>query len=194
MEGAKIWVAHVDLKTGEVREILPEGMYVDARLAKDSADMTYIQVYPLKTDYTRKGGIEFELRKLNLKEPGEQKILIEKKVKYMGYGGSNPLGLVWNEANDQFGWSEKGDIFIQGIDEDSARNLTKQEDAEEEEKEAGEEKAEGKLEEKKDEKIDKETDDEKDKGEEKKKEKIQFSVMSWSYDSAKILAGSEKGW
>lgn len=185
MEKAKIWVAQVDLKTGEVREILPEGMYMDARFVKDSADMTYIQVYPLKTDYMRKGGIEFELRKLNLKEPGETKVLIEKKERYMGYGGSNPLGLVWNEANDHFAWSEKGDIFVQGIDDDGARNLTKQEDVEDEEKEENKEKEEDKLEKKKDEEKDRDK---------KEKEKIQFSVMSWSFDSSKILAGSEKGW
>ncbi|MFC2164488.1 alpha/beta hydrolase family protein [Acidobacteriota bacterium] len=187
MEAAKIWIGHVTLKTGDVKEILSEGLYVDTRLAKDSKYMTYIQVYPIKTDYTRKGGIEFELRKLNLEELGESKVLIEKKEKYMGFGGSNPLGLVWNETNDQFAWSEKGDIFVQGISEDSARNLTKQEDVKEEGQDEDKEKAENKLEEKKD--------DEKDRGEDKKeKDKAQFSVVSWSFDGTKILAGSEKGW
>jgi len=187
MERAKIWIGHVVLKTSEVREILPVGMYLDVRLAEDSADMTYIQVEPLKTDYSRKGGIEFELRKINLKEPGEPKILIEKKERYIGYGEGNPLGLVWNETNDQFAWSEKGDIFVQGIEEEKPRNLTKQKDVDEEGTAGEDEKAEDKAKAKKDKEKDKKKD-------EKEEEKIEFSVMSWSYDSAKILAGSEKGW
>jgi dipeptidyl aminopeptidase/acylaminoacyl peptidase len=194
MEGGKVWIGHVDLKTGEVREILPESLYADVRLAKNSADMTYIQAYPIKTDYTRKGGVEFELRKLNVKELGEPKILIEKKERYMGFGGGNPLGLIWNETNDRFAWSEKGDIYVQGIDEESARNLTKQEDSADEGKEA-EDEVEDKPAEKKGEMKEIERDKEKDREkEQEKKEKVQFSVMSWSYDGMEILAGTEKGW
>ena len=43
--------AVVDIKTGEVKELLPEGRYNSMRLAKDDSLITYAMTYPLKTAY-----------------------------------------------------------------------------------------------------------------------------------------------
>jgi len=166
--------AIVTLKTQAVKELLPESRYSNVRLAQDDSFLTYVETFPIKTEYGqnyyRQGGREYELFRLNLREPLEPKTLIKR--------GKKRLNFSWNEENTLFAWADEGDIFVQSADEEESRNLTKDKVKPEEEPE------------KKD--KDKTSTDAEKKEDEKKK--VRFSLVRFSPDGAKILASTEKGY
>ncbi|MCJ7681916.1 MAG: hypothetical protein MUP70_14390 [Candidatus Aminicenantes bacterium] len=109
--------AVVDTTTGRVEELLPEGHYGQIRLSENDTFLTYVQSHPLKTSYSREGGEEYELMRLDLKDRLNPRILIKRDKKR--------LRLSWNKINTLFAWEDEGDIFLQSVDETEARNLTK---------------------------------------------------------------------
>lgn len=125
--------ARVNLRDGSVQELLPEERYSQLRVAEDNTFITYVITRPLKTDYERQGGEEYDLVRLNLQSGAAPKVLIKENKKR--------LSLSWNEENTLFAWADEGDIFIQSVEETEARNLTKDKTKPEEgDAEAGEEK------------------------------------------------------
>jgi len=142
----------VDLKSRNVTELLPGGNYGNFRQAESGAFMTYVRNYPLKTDYTRRGGTEYELMMLDLQNGGEPKVLREKEEKR--------LNLTWSDDNTTYAWTDKGDILVQSVFDEEPRNLTK-----DKVKPTGDDTA-----------------------------KVKFSVMRWSRDGSKLLAGTKKGY
>ena len=113
--------ALIELKSHTIKELLPEGRYSGVRLAEDNTFITFIQTYPIKTEYGqnyyRNGGREYELFQLGLKDKAEPKTLIKRREKR--------LNLSWNKDNTMFAWEDEGDIFFQTVEEAKARNLTK---------------------------------------------------------------------
>jgi len=110
-------VAQVDLDSRKVTDLLKESRYRDLRLTKDGASVLVTQFFPMKTDYTRKGGTEYELSRLDLRAQGEPKVLIERTEKRLNFS--------WNEENTHFAWADSGHIFRQSILEDKPLKLTK---------------------------------------------------------------------
>jgi len=110
-------IVKANLQEGSVTELLPESRYNDVRIAEDGSFLTYIHYFPIKTDYTRKGGTEYELLMLALTGKTEPKVLIEREEKR--------LNLRWNKENTMFAWADKGDIFMQSVFEEKPVNLTK---------------------------------------------------------------------
>jgi len=166
--------AIVNLKTRTVKELLPESCYSSVRLAKDDSFLTYVEIFPIKTEYGqnyyRQGGREYELFRLNLQGPLEPRTLIKR--------GKKSLNLSWNEENTLFSWADEGDIFVQSVDETESRNLTK--DKVKPEEEEPEEKDKDKT------SIDAEK--------KKEKEKVRFSLIRFSPDGSKLLASTKKGY
>lgn len=167
--------AHVDLKSRQVRELLPEERYGQVRLAEDGSFLTYFITYPIKTEYGqnyyRQGGREYALYRLGLIGKPEPITLIERQKKR--------LSLSWNEENTLFAWADEGDIFIQAVDESEARNLTK-------------DKVKPEPEEKKEEKSKAAKDEEA--GKKEKEKKVRFSLIRFSPDGSKLLARTKKGY
>jgi dipeptidyl aminopeptidase/acylaminoacyl peptidase len=173
----------VDIGSGEVEMILEENRHYDVRIAKDDTFLTYVQMYPIKTEYGenyyREGGREYELFKLDLQGEAEPVALIKRTDKR--------LNLSWNEENTMFAWADEGDIFVQSVFEAESRNLTKDKVLPEEEtKEDEKDKKKNKM------KAAKE-DEDKDKDKDKKEKKVRFSMMQWSPDGTKLLARTNKG-
>lgn len=168
--------ALVDISSGAVEEILPEDRYSGFRFGDDGSYAVYIVTYPVKTDYEQTsyagGGREYELFRLDLDGEAEPSTLIERSERR--------LRLQWNEENSLFAWADKGDIFIQSVDETEARNLTEGKVKAEEEDEAEVKK------EKKNETI--------DKNDKKEETKVRFSLMRFSPDGSKLLASTKKGY
>jgi len=166
--------ATVTLQTQAVKELLPESRYSNVRLAQDDSFLTYVETFPIKTEYGqnyyRQGGREYELFRLNLREPLEPSTLTKRGKKRQNFS--------WNEENTLFAWADEGDIFVQSVDEAESRNLTKDKVKPEEEPE------------KKD--KDKTSTDAEKKEDEKKK--VRFSLVRFSPDGAKILASTKKGY
>ena len=120
-QGSLLIPALIELKDHTVKELLPEGRYSGIRLAEDNTFITFIQTYPIKTEYGQNyysnGGREYELFQLDLKDKAEPKTLIKRREKR--------LNLSWNKDNTIFAWEDEGDIFFQTVEETNARNLTK---------------------------------------------------------------------
>ena len=161
--------AAVDLKSGDVTELLPEERYSGVRLSGDDSFITYSITYPLKTSYDRKDGTEYELYRFDLKEGGEPQILINR--------GAKRLRPSWNEENTLFAWADEGDIFIQSVDETEPRNLTKDKVKPEKDNIENKEETADKKEEK-----------------DKKEKKVRFSLNRFSPDGRKLLAQTDKGY
>ncbi len=161
--------ALVDLDKGQVEELLPEGRYSSIRLAKNDSFLTYVETYPLKTEYGqnyyREGGREYQLFRLDMTLEADPKSLIERT--------KNRLDLRWNEENTAFAWADEGDIFVQSVEDTAPRNLTKDKVKPEE----AEEKA-----------------DRKDPVEELKPKKVRFSLQRWAPDGSQLLASTSKGY
>ena len=110
-------VAIVNLETRKIKEILPEGRYNSLRQSKISPYISYIQYFPQKTSYDRKGGTDYALMTLNLEQDSiKPDTLIERVEKR--------LNLSWNENNDTFAFADSNQIFIQSITEEKPKNLT----------------------------------------------------------------------
>jgi dipeptidyl aminopeptidase/acylaminoacyl peptidase len=169
--------AIVDTNSGEVGEILAEDIYFNMRMAKDDTFLTYVQMYPIKTEYGenyyREGGREYELFRLDLQDEAEPVVLIQRTDKR--------LDLFWNEENTMFAWADEGDIFVQSVFEAEAKNLTKDKVKPEEEEKADDSHT----------KTDPMTAGVKDK--DKKEKKVRFTMIRWSPDGTKLLARTKKG-
>ncbi|MBN2247014.1 MAG: S9 family peptidase [Candidatus Aminicenantes bacterium] len=171
----------VDLKTRELKELLPEERYGNLRLAKDDSFITYVVTSPVKTEYGqnyyRQGGREYELFRLDLYPGAEAKTLVKRHEKRLDFS--------WNEENTLFAWEDEGDIFIQSVDAIEPKNLTKDKIKPEEEKIA--------LATNKSEVKDNKDIAKKDKDSDKKDEKVRFSLIRFSPDGIRLLAGTKKG-
>lgn len=124
-----------EVKSGDVRELLPEDRYRSIRLAKDDSFITYAVTTPSKTLYTRKReGEKSVLSRLDLETGSEPQVLVNWEEKRRSFS--------WNEDNTLFAWADEGDIYFQSVEEDEPKNLTKDKVKPEEEKEPeeGEEK------------------------------------------------------
>ena len=113
----------VNLKTQEVRELLPEGHYSRIRTSGNDSFMTYVVTKHLKTTYRERNGREYELFRLDLKEGAKPRSLLKM--------GTKLLRISWNkeenEAGDgtRFAWADKGDIFLGSAEDGEISNLTK---------------------------------------------------------------------
>ena len=131
--------AVVDVKSGNVREMMPEDRYRSIRLAGDDSFITYSVTTPSKTLYGRKReGEKSVLARLNLKAGAEPQTLVKWEEKRLGFS--------WNEENTMFAWADEGDIYFQTVEETEPKNLTKDKVKPEEKKEPEEEGEEGKEE------------------------------------------------
>jgi len=110
--------AVVDVKSGDVRELMPEDQYRSIRLAGDDTYITYSVTTPVKTLYARKReGEKSVLARIDLKAGAEPQTLVKWEEKRLGFS--------WNEENSMFAWVEEGDIFLQSVEETEPHNLTK---------------------------------------------------------------------
>ncbi|MFC1564972.1 S9 family peptidase [candidate division KSB1 bacterium] len=108
--------AVVNLKKRDVRELLPAMRISQIRQEENGDFITYIESTPLKTVYDRRGGTEYELFMLDMAGNAEPKTVVKKTTER--------LSLTWNNKNDTFAYSKKGNVFVQSVNEEEGRNLT----------------------------------------------------------------------
>ncbi|HHS14350.1 MAG TPA: S9 family peptidase [bacterium] len=109
-------LVRTDTESGRVETVLPEGRYTDLRLTRDGLKLSWVQYYPVKTDYSREGGTDYELKVMTLKDTAVH-VLHERSGKR--------IQRLWNEDNTVMAWSDRGHIFIQALDDTAARSLTR---------------------------------------------------------------------
>lgn len=107
--------AAVDIRDGETRELESEMVFSDFHLAGDGAFFAYVREFPVKTDYARQGGTEYELRLENW-EGDESRVLRERS--------DEEPDTDWNPAGDRYAFEDDGNIYLRDVERDSAENIT----------------------------------------------------------------------
>lgn len=104
-------LAQVDLSSGNVEELTPEGSIDDLNQAESGEFITFTEVYPTKTDYQRSGGAEYALVKLSMNN-GAVDTLVSRS--------DEEPDADWNHAGDRYAFSEDGKVYLRStVDEDS---------------------------------------------------------------------------
>ena len=164
-------LAEVDLATGLPRVILPERRLSSYAVARDGSFITFQEDVTTKTDYDVIGGTDNALRMIQA-AGGEPVTIVEAK-------DLKGLTLRWSDDGRTFAYAKKGEVFVQRIDETSARSLTPQPKKEGEQPGA-------------DAKKDAPADGAKDA--KPRDEPESFSVGPFSRDATRLLITSKKGW
>jgi dipeptidyl aminopeptidase/acylaminoacyl peptidase len=116
--GRLMELARVDLESGAVTALLPEGSYQDVRIADDGSHLTYTSATPLRTSYERGEGTEYAYFKLDLVEGAEPLEVMEK--------GERRIRPSWAPDGSGFVYAREGDVFFKTPEADSAQNLTEE--------------------------------------------------------------------
>jgi dipeptidyl aminopeptidase/acylaminoacyl peptidase len=114
--GSLAELAVVSLDDGAVRVLAPEAPYTDVRVAPDGSHITYTVATPLRTSYSRGGGTEYEVFRLDLAAGSEPVTLIA--------ASEDRTRPTFSPDGDRFAWSDGGDVFMQGLQADSAVKIT----------------------------------------------------------------------
>jgi dipeptidyl aminopeptidase/acylaminoacyl peptidase len=146
-----------DLKAKKLTKILPETQLLSVRLTEDGKYFIFERDVTEKTSYDVISGTSNQLEILEL-PAGQPRVLLEK------FEGRR---LRWTKDNTLLSYSEKGDVFVMGIEENKPRNLTA-----EEEKNPG-------------------SDSEK-KEDSQKEQKQRFSILRFSPNGQQLLCSSSR--
>lgn len=106
----------VEVQTGEVKKILPEGSYTGSFVSANGDYLSYIEYTPKKTVYDREGGTDYELLMVDLKDPETIDTLMKKT--------EERIDIRWNDDNTAFAFVDSNQVFIRSIYEDSARQIS----------------------------------------------------------------------
>ena len=112
-------VASLDPATGEARTLLTKSKITDYQVTRDGQALTFREDSTEKTDYDVISGTQNHLKTVALSptSAAAPRTLVEAKVlKTM-----NPR---WSDDGRFFAWAEKGEVFVQSIDDATARSLT----------------------------------------------------------------------
>ena len=107
--------ALVSVADGSVREILADVTPQGVSFAEDGSYITYSTAVRTKTSYTRRDGTDYELLMLDLNN-GESASLMDPS--------EERTNVFWTEAHDVFAYGKDGSIFVMGVGEEAAVDVT----------------------------------------------------------------------
>jgi dipeptidyl aminopeptidase/acylaminoacyl peptidase len=111
-------VVALDPQTGEARSLLPKAKITDYRLTRDGQSITFREDVTEKTDYDVISGTQNQLKAISIAaEPSQPRTLVESKT-------LKTMTPRWSDDGRVFAWAEKGEVFVQSIDEAKPRSLT----------------------------------------------------------------------
>ena len=150
-------LAEIDPATGAATVIVPAAAITNYQLARDGSLVTWLEDSTQKTSYDVIFGTDNAARALA--RGGQPKTVLDAKT-------LKTLTPRWSDDSRTLAYAEKGEVFVQRIDEDRPRSITPKpkKDPADPPPAAGEEEAES------------------------------FSVVSFSRDGSKLLLTSKKGW
>jgi len=106
----------VDISSGNVFELLPEGRYSNLSLSEEGNKMVFVEYVPKKTSYDRKGGTDYGLYMIDLDEPAVIDTLQEKSGKR--------IIISWDDSKTKFAYSDSDHVFIRSIFERDAIKIS----------------------------------------------------------------------
>ncbi len=104
--------ALINISTGEINELLPEGLYSSLNFSQSGDRLNYSENIPVKTVYDRKAGAKFGLFSLQLSQEKE----IDTLIKF----SNTRISTRWNEDNTVFAFADSGKIYTRSVFEDKA--------------------------------------------------------------------------
>jgi len=110
----------LDIETKTLSRILTETPLLSVRLTEDGRFLVFERDVTEKTSYDVISGTTNQLEVVELPS-GHPRVLLEK------YEGRR---FQWSDDNTLLSYSEKGDVFVMGIDEEEPRNLTEEKEPE----------------------------------------------------------------
>lgn len=96
----------VELDSGRVRSLLPEGSYRGLDLSEDGRWLIWQHAYPIETVYARRGGTEYEVKAMDLRSGPEPTVTVLRKREK-----SRP-DLTWDDDDSRYAWSDEGNVFL----------------------------------------------------------------------------------
>ena len=158
-------IAELDPRTGDTRTLLATAKVTDYQISRDGTAIAFREDATKKTNYDVIFGTENHLKLLR---GGTTKVLVDSQT----LKTTNPQ---WSDDGSMFAYAEKGQVFVQGVNDEKPRSITPKPPASAAGSPASDAKppasAGG-------------TDDEQE----------SFSVGPFSRDATKIVLTSKKGW
>ncbi|MDZ7738008.1 MAG: prolyl oligopeptidase family serine peptidase [Bacteroidales bacterium] len=108
--------AMVDVGSGSVKTLLPEGRYTNICLPEEGNKMVFVKYNPLKTTYDRSGGTEYGLYMIDLDNPETADTLEAKTEKR--------INISWDDPKTRYAYSDSGHVFVRSIFEDDAVKIS----------------------------------------------------------------------
>jgi dipeptidyl aminopeptidase/acylaminoacyl peptidase len=156
-------IAEIDPATGAATVLVPPASITSYQLSRDGSFVTWLEDSTEKTNYDVIFGTDNAIRM----QPrnGQAKIVLDAKT----LKTTTPR---WSDDGQTFAYADKGEVFVQRIDQDKPRSLTPKAKAAEN------------------------TEKGKNEGTEKSnsEDAESFAVVSFSRDGSKLLITSKKGW
>lgn len=107
-------LAAYDVKSRQIRELLPESKLGSYDLAEDGSFITYSEDITKKTDYDVIGGTENQIH-LMPAAGGERRTIIK---------STKGINVLWSRDHRKYAYAKDGNIFIGSVDDKEARQLT----------------------------------------------------------------------
>ena len=102
--------AMLEISTGKVTEMLPEGNYSSLNFTKHVDRLNYMEIIPQKTVYDGEGGAKYTMYSLHLDG--------EKVVDTLAKTSTKRLSVNWNEGNTHYAYADSGQIMIRSVYEE----------------------------------------------------------------------------
>jgi dipeptidyl aminopeptidase/acylaminoacyl peptidase len=111
-------LAALDPVTGAARTLLPKTKVTDYQVTRDGRSLTFREDATEKTDYDVIAGTQHHVKALDIAAAsGSPRTLVEAKT----LKTTTPR---WSDDGRMLAWAEKGEVFVQSIDETTPRSLT----------------------------------------------------------------------
>jgi dipeptidyl aminopeptidase/acylaminoacyl peptidase len=124
-------VVKVDLKSGQVEDLLPESSYGGVNLSEDGQYLRFSETFRTKTSYTRNSGSEYQAGFIEMAQKDSVRYIYPRNKKRRSYR--------WDGSGMHYAWVDSGNVMLQSLANYEAEplNLTKEKAFEDEdEKEA----------------------------------------------------------
>jgi dipeptidyl aminopeptidase/acylaminoacyl peptidase len=109
-------LGEVDARTGDARRLLAPTKITDYQVSRDGAFITFREDATEKTDYDVISGTQNHLKILTAGQPAPRVLADAKDLKT-----TNPR---WSDDGRLFAWADKGEVFVQSVDDAKPRSLT----------------------------------------------------------------------
>jgi len=107
----------VNVSNGASKKLLSESNYNGINVSGDGQYLIFNENFPLKTAYERNKGTEYQTAYLKLTTQDSAKILYPRDEKRRDFN--------WSESKSTYAWIDSGNVYIQTLGLDDAKNLTK---------------------------------------------------------------------